>query len=147
MKECRFEKSDKSIIFTFPAKLEIVDQVCKQVELLLREKALDRLVFDVQLLVREILNNCIFHGCNMDAEKEVYMECVLEEKNIIIRAQDSGAGFNWREFIDRCVPDDTCINGRGLEIVCLYADSVEFNKQGNKVQIKKNIKPKTKNAE
>ena len=137
MREWKFEKTDNSLNFTFPAKLEIVDQVCKHVEFMLQENGLDRLSFDVQLLIREILNNCIFHGCDMDASKEVYMECVVGEQEINIYAEDPGEGFNWREYVDKCIPDDTNISGRGLEIVCLYADKVEFNEKGNKVQIKK----------
>lgn len=140
MSEYRCIQRENALYFTFPARFEAVDRVCKQVEVLLQQKGLEQEVFDVQLLIREVLNNCIIHGCDMDPGKDVYMECFVGEKMISIQAEDPGEGFNWRETLDSCLPEDTCINGRGLDIICLYADSVEFNQKGNRVEVKKGLK-------
>jgi len=106
---------------------------------LLKKKDLDRLDFYVELLVREILNNCILHGCNLDVRKEVFMQCCINEQDICISAQDQGEGFNWEQYFKSCLSDQTLVSGRGLHIVCLYSDSVMFNNKGNEVQVKKFI--------
>jgi len=138
--EYRCVQRESSLYFTFPARLETVDRVCKQVEAMLKQKGLEQDIFDVQLLIREVLNNCVIHGCGMDPDKDVYMECLLGGDSICIQVEDPGEGFDWKETLNSCLPEDTCINGRGLDIVCLYADSVEFNQKGNRVQVKKRLR-------
>ena len=140
MSEYRCVQREYSLYFTLPAQLETVDRVCKQVEAMLKQKGLEQDIFDIQLLIREVLNNCIIHGCGLDPGKDVYMEFSVGRDSISMQAEDPGEGFDWKETLNSCLPDDTCINGRGLDIVCLYADSVEFNQKGNRVQVKKTLR-------
>ena len=125
---------------TFSATFEGVNSVCMGVEKFLSESDFEDLCFDVNLGVREVLNNAVRHGSKMDSRKDVFFSIDVDINRILLRITDSGSGFDWRKMEKKvALPTDT--TGRGMDILKQYFDSYRFNDIGNEVElVKKTIK-------
>jgi serine/threonine-protein kinase RsbW len=116
-----------------------IDALCVRARSWLREKGLESDWFAVSLLLRESLNNAVLHGNRNDPELCVDCELRLGRRWLSISVGDSGAGFAWarrRKHRARC--EDT--SGRGLEIYRIYADKVVFNRKGNRVLLRRELR-------
>jgi len=112
----------------------LVDPVCQDVQVLLERQGLAQHAFEVDLLLREFINNAIFHGNRRDVDKMVRILVRLGRNWIIIRVADEGSGFDWRtKMLAR--PEETDTSGRGLVIGAHYANRMQFNREGNQVTI------------
>mgnify|MGYP000149629304 CR=1 FL=1 len=140
MKSVRSSEGPNWLNFSLPASLEAVDGICCRTKEWLRAKGLERGWFEVQLLLREALNNCVLHGCRSDPEQEVRLEISLQGSTVRIAAEDQGEGFAWKECLGSApsLPLDG-ESGMGLTILRLYADSMDFNEKGNRVVLSKRI--------
>ncbi len=124
---------------TFSATFEGIDLVCVDVKQFMSENGFEDLYFDVNLGLREVLNNAVLHGSKMDSRKSVFFSIDANAIRILIRVTDSGPGFDWQEIEKRiALPTDT--SGRGLYILKQYFDSTRFNESGNEVELVKKIK-------
>ncbi len=122
----------------FPATLENIDIICKNITKLLTRSDIDDVLFNVELLAREAMVNAITHGSGMDKKKKVTFELRLGCDDIIMEITDTGEGFNWREEFTKeteVVSEDN----RGLPTFGHYADEVSYNDKGNKLFMKKRI--------
>ena len=105
-------------------------------------------IFAVHLALEEAFLNAVKHGNKMDPAKEIKIDYSVKADKVEISMTDEGNGFN-----PNVVPDPRCgknlykTNGRGLFLMCSYMDTVEFNKQGNRVHMVryKNVKPQCRN--
>lgn len=132
-------KNQTGFTVTFSATFEGVDAVCQHVEQALSENGLADLCFEINLGVREILNNGVRHGSKLDSEKTIIFSFDNDTERILIRVVDSGSGFDWREMEKKvCAPTD--VSGRGMSILKQYFDSYRFNEIGNEVELIKNIR-------
>ena len=121
-----------------PATLDEIDRVCEEVRAWLEAMDLERAFFEVTLLLREALVNAVMHGAQGDESGLIDLVLSLEGEDLVIAVQDQGPGFDWQENMHRDVMS-TEDHGRGLKIFKLYADDVQFNQQGNKVTLRKNL--------
>jgi len=122
----------------FSASLSLLDRaVATVVEFLKNRQATGRL-FDVQLLLREALLNAVLHGSRSDPLRTVSLEITAQEGWLHLAVEDQGEGFDWRGRM-AALPAPTATCGRGLTILALYADGVEFNEAGNRVRLAKSV--------
>ncbi len=94
---------------------------------------------DVELALREALNNAVVHGNRLDPNKRVQILCRCEKrKGISITVSDQGQGFD-----PNAVPEPSAIgrieaeHGRGLLLMKTAMDEVSFEGGGTKVHLRK----------
>lgn len=93
-------------------------------------------VFAVHLALQEAFINAVRHGNQMDPDKEVKIEYLVDSEKFEISVTDEGDGFD-----PEAVPDPRCgenlykPNGRGLLLMRAYMDAVEYNEKGNRVRM------------
>jgi serine/threonine-protein kinase RsbW len=82
----------------------------------------------------EAVNNAIMHGNKADIKKYVEIEFLYEKKELFISVQDEGQGFKPKEIPDPTKPENIeKFHGRGVFLMSKLADSIIFNKRGNRV--------------
>jgi len=94
---------------------------------------------DVELALREALNNAVVHGNRMDAHKVIQVRCRCElGKGVSLIVSDQGQGFD-----PNAVPDPLAIenlmagHGRGIYLMKTAMDEVSFERGGTKVHMQK----------
>ena len=97
----------------------------------------DRL-FDIRLCAEEAVRNAIVHGNRSNAKARVRVYYRIENDRINIEVEDEGDGYD-----PDSIPDPTGDNdimkesGRGVYLIRVLMDRVEFNKKGNKITMEK----------
>jgi serine/threonine-protein kinase RsbW len=124
---------------SFAATLENIDRVAQEAKKLLSTNHIEQHIFDVSLVLREGLMNAVINGSNLDAENRVALSLTLDDDILVIEIEDNGNGFDWRKRVGK-IPTPESESGRGLAIMGLYCDSVQYNDKGNKVTLKKCIR-------
>ncbi|NOY44871.1 MAG: ATP-binding protein [Deltaproteobacteria bacterium] len=111
-----------------------VDRVVEAVEALLVTEACRRASFGFRLALREALVNAVRHGCHRGGGSEVEVEVTVGPERWEARVADDGPGFDWKPHLAK-VPVPTVSAGRGIALIRLYGDEVEFNGRGNEIRI------------
>ena len=133
---CRI-KQQRGLQIRFSASFNNVDLVCSDLEFFLLQLQLDDYLFEAMLGAREILNNAVQHGSNLDETKEVDFFIRLDKNILEMVVVDQGIGFNQdNESSGQDISKDS---GRGLSILQHYFDDVSYNYQGNEVQLKRDL--------
>ena len=94
---------------------------------------------DVQLALREALNNAVVHGNAMNAHKLVQVRCRCElESGVHITVTDYGEGFDPSELPDPFTAERLMAeNGRGIHLMKSLMDEVSFKRGGSEVHMRK----------
>ena len=99
----------------------------------------DVFLMRVKLALDEALANAIKHGNKNDFSKAVGIKVEISTKKITIEITDQGSGFDISRVPDPLDPKNLLVEGgRGLLLMGLYMDSLEFNENGTKVKMTKN---------
>ena len=68
--------------------------------------------------------------CNLD--KKVYINVLVEDKNIIIKVRDEGDGFDPSSIPDPTEPQNLLKDsGRGVYLMKVYMDDLKYNATPN----------------
>ena len=59
------------------------------------------IIFNVTIALRELLNNAVEHGNNMDIKKTIICELSCDERTLCIKITDQGLGFDISNVIDK----------------------------------------------
>lgn len=95
---------------------------------------------NVLIAVTEAVNNAIEHGNLKDSGKEITIECILTQKQLLFSVKDQGEGFDFNDLPDPTDPENIeKPNGRGIFLMKNLADNVSFSDKGSKVEIAFNI--------
>jgi anti-sigma regulatory factor (Ser/Thr protein kinase) len=132
-------KCSAALRLKMPSNLAAIEQLCARARAWLEENGLQQDRFTVMLLLRESLSNAVKHGNGNDPA--LLVDCRLRKglRWLDILVGDCGSGFDWKRFsTHRASSGDT--SGRGLEIYRLYADKVVFNRRGNRVLLRLEIR-------
>ena len=107
----------------------------------------DSIIFEIKVIVNELLVNAIRHGnCEIKDKFVKIAAGITECEYAFILIEDEGKGFNYKCIINRnssqpafdiCINEEEC--GRGLLIVSCLCDKIRFNRRGNKVLIYKRL--------
>ncbi|HEX2946179.1 MAG TPA: ATP-binding protein [Clostridia bacterium] len=107
----------------------------------------DTTLFDIRVIINELLVNAIMHGNRGNENKSVRISAGIAEKTeLYIMIEDEGCGYDYVKLCDEQAsqpcdtgPDNMCECGRGLRIVKSLCDKVKVNSKGNKIVIMKHI--------
>lgn len=124
---------------TMSATVEGIDRADARLASYLETRRVPVDVFAVRILVRESLLNAVTHGSGKDRDKTVQLDLLVEPHAIVLTVEDSGDGFPWRQGR----PDLNVLDGdggRGLALMSIYSDQLEFNDKGNRVVLRKSFK-------
>jgi len=129
-----FEKIETSgfLEVHFSAELINIDKIALLTDRFLTSRNLKVHDFSIHLVMRELLNNAVIHGCGRDHDKSVRYRLGLEGTYLTMQVEDEGEGFNWREQIGKKV-ELYADHGRGVFILDEYCTSYRYNEKGNEV--------------
>lgn len=107
----------------------------------------DCTLFELKVILNEILINAVRHGNREDEKKFVKVNAGVSGHDIMfIIVEDEGGGY---DFSDACRCRKPCCetadplemseNGRGIMIIRSLCDNVKVNAKGNKIVIAKSI--------
>ncbi len=92
-------------------------------------------LFAVRILLREAVMNAVVHGGGEETTGCGTLDVRVDAEGVTIRVSDNGPGFvhdrlpNTREVLSD--------GGRGIPLMKLYSDVMEFNDKGNEVTLRK----------
>ena len=109
-----------------------VDEVLGKIDRLIEN---NDTMFDIKLILNELVINGVFHGNSCLSSKCVKLSLELKGNQIIIQVEDEGMGVDF-DF-NTYDPTELNCSGRGLVLVNGLSD--EFYIQKNKVTAVKNI--------
>ena len=95
--------------------------------------------FDIELALREALNNAVLHGNQEDPEKKVHIRCRCGSgREISIVVTDQGKGFDYGKLLSNGPsPEPAVTHGHGLQLMKAYMDDVHFTRGGSEVHMGK----------
>jgi serine/threonine-protein kinase RsbW len=99
-------------------------------------------LFEIKVVLDELLQNAIIHGNNKDSSKQVKIRTGINNSHVYFIVEDEGEGFESNcigqseSILDIC---DLKESGRGILIVKSLCDSVKFNSRGNKIVVLKRL--------
>jgi len=97
----------------------------------------DEIYGNVLVATMEATNNAIIHGNQSDPNKQVKLEILKTEEDLIIRIADQGKGFNFDSVPDPTAPENIeKINGRGIFLMQRLSDELVFSDDGRMVELK-----------
>ena len=98
--------------------------------------------FDVELALREALENAVVHGNQENPERKVRIRCRCQPGNeISIVVTDQGKGFNFQKFVGNgSTSDPASEHGRGIQLMKAYMDDVHFERGGSEVHMLKRLR-------
>jgi serine/threonine-protein kinase RsbW len=94
----------------------------------------------VEMALREALANAIVHGNHEDLRKKVRVCCACDAKRgMLIVVKDQGEGFDPSKIpsplAGRSILSE---HGRGIYLINLLMDEVQFRKHGTEIRMRKN---------
>ena len=95
--------------------------------------------FDVELALREALENAVVHGNQEDPETKVHVRCRCQpHEEISIVVTDQGKGFDFEKTAGNGITTDPdSEHGRGIQLMKAYMDEVRFERGGSEVHMRK----------
>lgn len=147
--EFEYGKQDKTIYSGFVA--NDARQACEKVRMIVAgiEKVVDLdsdQSFDIRIILSELVQNAIRHGCSCDSRQKVYMNVRISREELLsITVQDQGKGFDAVKVLQEeenrqdCAREDLMESGRGLQIVKSLCDDIKFNQNGNSITVRKRL--------
>lgn len=95
-------------------------------------------IFEIKVVLNEILNNAIIHGNDKNADKNIYIKSGVCCDNFWVIVKDEGKGFDYC-FCKEKSHSKFSDCGRGLTIINRLCDTVKVNNEGNKFVVVKKI--------
>ncbi len=99
-------------------------------------KISDKLIFNVNLVLEEIISNIIFYAFDDESNHEILIEAKLIDNDLQILIKDDGKAFN---LLDAPVPtdlnagiDDRNIGGLGIHFAKTLMDNIDYKRENNK---------------
>jgi serine/threonine-protein kinase RsbW len=100
----------------------------------------------VELAMREALANAIKHGNQQNPAKQVHVDLMVEQGELVIRVEDEGAGFNPDQVRDPLAPENILNrNGRGILFMNKFMDHIHYGSNaggGTVVTLRRRVEPK-----
>jgi serine/threonine-protein kinase RsbW len=95
--------------------------------------------FDIELALREALENAVVHGNQEDPGTKVHIRCRCQPGNeLSIVVTDQGKGFDVEKIVGNGITwDSASEHGRGIQLMKAYMDDVHFERGGAEVHMRK----------
>ncbi|MDW7669496.1 MAG: ATP-binding protein [Bacillota bacterium] len=117
----------------FQSDLQTAQLVINEILSNIDERLDENHMFDIRLILNELISNCVIHGNQKDKTKQINLFFSLNRNKIKIKVSDEGKGFN----IIHCKSDVMDENGRGLMLVKALSDKFLIKK--NTITVLKRI--------
>lgn len=114
-----------------------IDNIGEHLDNIINSLNLEKQYFEIKLILVEAINNAFIHGNKKDKEKPIDVEWRLKGNLLEFYITDCGEGVEKLADYDYKSGDIFNESGRGLLIINLYSDSVEF--KNNSIIMKKYI--------
>lgn len=103
----------------------------------IEERAFDASsMFAIRLALEEALTNAFKHGNAGDPDKQVVLECRVDDERVEIEVEDEGPGFDWQGLPDPTADENLQVpTGRGIFLMRAYMSEVAFEPPGNRVRM------------
>jgi len=135
MNNLEIAQSERAMNIKFTSSFENVNKAVDNIMHFAESKDYRGNHFNLNLVLRETLNNAVEHGNKNNPELLVYGDFEVADKSILVNIKDQGSGFNWTEFNNN--QKDTCeAGGRGILLCKRLGFKVEFNKKGNIIRLR-----------
>ncbi len=123
------------------SKIENLRKVEKMVDDLSTEFSISSDVYgNILIATLEAANNAILHGNKLDETKNVNIIFRIEEKKLMVKIDDEGGGFDYKNVPDPTAPENIeNVNGRGIFLMEKLSDRLEFNRNGATVLLEFNL--------
>ena len=98
--------------------------------------------FDVELALRDALNNAVVLGNQENPETKVHIRCRCGPgKEISIVVTDQGKGFDFGKIVGNGLTSDPdSEHGRGIQLMKAYMDDVHFERGGSEVHMRRRLR-------
>ena len=95
--------------------------------------------FDIELALREALDNAVVHGNQQDPDTKVHIRCRCRPGNeISIVVTDQGKGFDFEKIVGNGISSEPASeHGRGIQLMKACMDDVRFERGGSEVHMRK----------
>ena len=97
----------------------------------------------VELAMREALANAIKHGNAQDPARQVQVDLVLAQSELVIQVEDEGVGFDPSRLADPLADENVLLpNGRGIFYMKKFMDDIEYGAGpggGTRVTLRKRV--------
>lgn len=135
-------KDSKHIIL--PSTLDnarfIVDKIIKELR---NNNIKERIIFEIKLILLEIITNAVVHGNKRDETKKIEVSYYMDNRIFEVLIKDEGKGFDFQKYIEKSLVDDidfSKTNNRGILLVHALSDDIRFINNGTTVYIKKDLR-------
>ncbi|MCA1743435.1 MAG: ATP-binding protein [Desulfovibrionales bacterium] len=135
--ECHLNKLNFEC--TFSADISLVDRTVAKVEQFLNDRCSSKIFFNITILLREALNNAIFHGAGQDKSLLVSCSAYIENNRVIFVVISPGVGFPWEKCIDKDPTGSTSQSGWGMFLIKQYSDGFEYDDSGRELKFWVNL--------
>jgi anti-sigma regulatory factor (Ser/Thr protein kinase) len=109
--------------------LEIIDEI-RKTDL----KEMQNIIFKINVMLREVLNNAVEHGNKFDESKLVFCRIEYTENEFICTISDEGVGLEVDEFYNMENGFTIKRRSRGLELITKYGFKYKF--KDNEITVK-----------
>jgi len=137
------KRSPSSILeidFWMPSEVRAISPfVDRLMRLIKRSRCVPGEEFDIELALREALNNAVVHGNQENPKTRVHIRLPCRPSNeISITVTDQGKGFNFEKLVGNGgTSDPASEHGRGIQLMKAYMDDVHFERGGSEVHMRK----------
>lgn len=108
----------------------LVDEVCEEF------KINEDYYGNILIALTEAVTNAIQHGNKYDPEKNINLQFVPNQKELVFTIKDQGTGFDFNNLPDPTEPDNIQKpHGRGIYLMKHLADKVKFSDNGRAVEL------------
>jgi serine/threonine-protein kinase RsbW len=136
----RFPSSILEIDFWMASEVRAISPlVDRLMRLIKRSQCVPGEEFDVELALREALDNAVVHGNQENPKTKVHIRFRCRPgSEISIVVTDQGKGFNFQKFVGNgSTSDPASEHGRGIQLMKAYMDDVHFERGGSEVHMHK----------
>ncbi len=99
--------------------INLVNDIVSEILSLIDEKIGEDNLFDIRLILSELIINSIKHGNKYDINKTTDICLYIDDKCVEMSVGDEGEGFTYSRNLDACT---FCESGRGLLLVECLSD-------------------------
>lgn len=136
----------RELHLTIASRFENIELVQAVVDDALRDRGVaDDTRHWVGLALREAVANAIKHGNQLDPEKQVEIEAILDPEQLELKILDQGPGFDPEGVADPLAPENRFrASGRGIFYMRRFMDEVEYAiapNGGTTLTLRKRLEP------
>lgn len=136
----RSRSSVLGINFWMPSEVRAISPfVDRLMRLIKRSRSVPGEEFDIELALREALDNAVVHGNQENPQTKVHIRFRCHPGNeISILVTDQGKGFDFEKFVGNGITAEPASeHGRGVQLMKAYMDDVRFERGGSEVHMRK----------